>query len=96
MRRDQVVPGEGPKSPSALDKLIAGFKELQANQPSLGAEFRSWIREGREDLLNVLLKPFPDSMDLTREPGAPGSPTTPQVTSELTGRPLVMELDMDR
>jgi len=52
-------------------------------RPALGAQFAAWLREGAKDLQNAVLKAFPDSMTLTNEPGAPGSPTPQQVTRAL-------------
>ena len=78
-------------SPSLLQSFGNWVKQNHAQQPFLQAEARSWVREGREDFLNVILKAFPDSMSLGREMGSPGSPTPQQTTSSLTGRPLTLD-----
>ncbi len=73
----------------AMCKAVKQWLEFQkAHQPSLAAEARAWFREGREDVLNNLLRAFPDSLQLSREMGAPGSPTPQQTTAALTGRDL--------
>lgn len=56
-----------------------------SNRPNLGAELRAMWRQGREDFLNALLRPQADSMPLTREVGAPDTPTAQNVTRDLDG-----------
>lgn len=53
---------------------------MQRNQPSIGAEMRAFVRQGREDLLATLMGTLAGQ---TREPGAPGTPTTYQTTTAL-------------
>lgn len=83
--RDQPTP-----SGSSLDGVVEWLKQRQANQPSFGAEMRAMARATREDLFNNLILPFPGSQQVTRENGAPGSPTPQQTTEALVGR------DVDR
>lgn len=55
----------------------------QERQPSLGAEARAFVRQGREDFLATVMGPLAGQ---TREVGAPGSPTAHQTTAALEGR----------
>lgn len=77
------------KKPSALSETLeamsAKVKENRANQPKVGAEMRAVFRQGREDAWNNLIPAFPQT-GLTREAGAPGTPTPQQTTEALEGR----------
>jgi hypothetical protein len=77
--------------PTKMERFEGWLEKNHAQQPSLGAEAKAWVREGREDFLNVLLKAFPDSMPLSREMGAPGSPTPQQTTADLMGKPISLD-----
>ncbi len=66
------------------------FKEAQKQQPSVGVEMRALFREGREDLLTVLMGPLAGT---TREPGAPGTPTPQQTTEALEGKEVNLRRD---
>ncbi len=55
----------------------------QQQQPEVLAEMRAWVRGGAKDLQDVVLKAFPDSMNLHSEPGSPMNPTPQMVTQEL-------------
>lgn len=61
----------------------AAIRHLNRDQPSLRAEGRAFVRQGREDLLATLMGPLAGQ---TREPGAPGTPTPQQTTASLEGR----------
>lgn len=61
--------------------VVGWFLERQRQQPSLAAEVRAMVRGTREELFNNLIVAFPHAPQLTREQGAPGSPT-PQITTE--------------
>jgi hypothetical protein len=63
------------------------------NAMAFPEQIKSLFRQGREDLLHVLLHAFPDSMPLTREAGAPGEPTPQIITEGLTGRAVDLHLD---
>lgn len=65
---------------------------MQRHQPSLGAEARAFVRQGREDLLATLMGPLAGQ---TREPGAPGTPTPQQTTASLEGRRVTVR-DIER
>lgn len=71
-------------------KKKLSLKDLQKHQPSLATELRAWVREGREDLLATLMGPL---AGVTREPGAPGTPTPQQVTEALQGRKVDGQTD---
>ena len=73
--------------------VAAWLKERQANQPSFGAELRAMFRQGREDLLNNILPAFP-GQPMTREAGAPGTPTPQQTTQALEGREVNPKTDV--
>jgi hypothetical protein len=75
---------------SRADRLAAFWKGLQSNQPSLAAESRAFFRQGREDIVSVLLGALAGQ---TREPGAPGTPTPQLVTEALTGRGVDLQRD---
>jgi hypothetical protein len=66
------------------------LKQMQRDQPSLRAEMRAFVRQGREDLLATLMGPLAGQ---TREPGAPGTPTPQQVTQGLEGKDVNLQKD---
>jgi hypothetical protein len=68
-----------------LDNMAARANERRAEQPAFGAEMRAVFRQGREDAFNNLIPAFPQT-GLTREQGAPGSPTAQIVTENLKDR----------
>jgi hypothetical protein len=82
MAEEKLQPQRG-QQPSPVDVLKNWWHEHQKDQPALGGQFAAWVREGAKDLQNVVLRAFPDSMALTNEPGAPGSPTPQMVTRDL-------------
>jgi hypothetical protein len=79
---------------TAFDRFKAWREKNVEQLPSVGAQMSALWRQGREDFLNALMRPLPDSMQLSREPGAPGSPTPQMTTADLYGR--TPEIEMDR
>lgn len=75
---------------SNLDAIKEWVAKNRAEQPSLGAEMRAIWRGGREDFYNNALFP---GVNLTREPGSPGSPTPQIVTQDLLNREVDPERD---
>ena len=77
---------------SVLQQLKESVSEARAEQPSLKAEASAVFRAGREDLWNAMIPAFPDSMNASREMGAPGSPT-PQLVTEALGHDVDLACD---
>lgn len=87
---------EQPRTPSMSGLVTAWdwLKQRQENQPALGAELQAVARQGREDLWNSIVPAFPGEMPLTREPGAPGTPTPQQTTDALEGRTSILGYEL--
>jgi hypothetical protein len=75
---------------------VLAAQQQKGNQPLFRAEAAAMIRGTREDLFNNLIVAFPGSLNLTREQGAPGSPTSQLTTEALTGAPVDKQKDTVR
>jgi hypothetical protein len=63
--------------------FMAWMRNNHAQQPSLGAQAMSWLREGAKDLWNAIVPAFPDSQRAVDEQGTPLNPTPQNVTAAL-------------
>lgn len=56
-----------------------------SEQPSLGGEFKAWMRQGAKDLHSSIVPAFPDSARSQDEAGTPLNPTSQIVTNQVGG-----------